>query len=169
MYTVMLPVNNIMLHVFWSSLFWCINIYDYYVLLMNLLLYYYKMTLNPANILVLKYTLIFCNSCFLLLNVGKILLGPLKKYTFHVHSYHGCFPLPSWTYWVLAILAPFLLILPSLSPLDLFLAVDFSLPDGSYILVSFGVQWFLIFSTTVPKSGSPVLDLLILILSFRVI
>ena len=35
MYTVLLPMNNnIMLHVFSSSLFWCINIYDYYVLLM---------------------------------------------------------------------------------------------------------------------------------------
>lgn len=36
---------GIMLHAFRSSVVGCINIYDYYVLLMNLLLYYYKMTL----------------------------------------------------------------------------------------------------------------------------
>ena len=41
---------------------------------------------------------------------------------------------------MLAILAPILLILPSLSRLDLFLGVDFSLPDGSYILASFHAQ-----------------------------
>ena len=46
MYPIMLPVNNdIMLHVFWSSVIWCINIYDYYILLINLLLFYYEMTL----------------------------------------------------------------------------------------------------------------------------